>query len=536
MSPLLGKKYINRILVKKQLLISELTDEFGIQYERILNKRFDKIKFIFFVSLKDLRKYLRNRFSYLAANKIVEFIRKNGILNDVYVDDYFKNVCGYIIKSKDKEDLFNDIFETSFLDFDFQEKKDNVYGIYSFDTSQDYNHLSSYIQYRNITIKEFIENNRCNFLRKIGKYPNNYSNEMICNDENYLSLCHYYEELMDNYNRILNDIKAELKDDIDIFNKLQDIRKNLLANNYKKMLEELTAYLSDKDKNTISSGNYTLDEIDFLKVFFYKGQSLNDESKLEASSAEVVQKLLSLYYGEGSEKRNIIQSIKNEREKAAKRYNKQILEAFVFESNCDISDIEIDKDLSICDSELFASFEQENGLEKARLLFFNPYACDEEYLDIHLRHELRHSLTTSVRKEKNLDIVKVGNAEYIYSGEELVAVNNEFYNELLTQAKAIENTKKSFQNGIYILSPDGVSFPNGLTSIYDEFLPQFNKIYSVFPESAIVSQIELNNENLYGFTSLDEIKQMEDNLNEYNIPEDILDNLLSRNGLSKPKH
>ncbi len=534
MNSLLEKKYINKILANKRLLISELTDEFGIQCEGLLNERFDKIKFIFFVSLKNMRKYLRNKYSYLAANKIVKFIRENGIFNSLYINGKFKDICGYTIESKGEEDLFNSIFNTRFLDFDFQEKRESVFGIFAFDTSQDYNLLSSYAQHRNITTEEFIKNNRCDFLRKIGKYPNNYSNEMICNDVNYLSLCHYYEELMKKYNNILEDVKASLKNDIDIFDKLQDIRNKLVVNHYKKMLGELIAYLSDDDRKKVESGNYILDEIDFLKLFFYEEQSLNDASKLETLSEEERQKLFSLYYGENGEKGNIIQRVKEVREKTAKRYNKQILEAFTFEYNCDISEIEIGNDLSLCDSELFTSFEQENGVEKARLLFFDPYACDEEYLDIHLRHELRHSLTSSVRRENNLDIVKVGNAEYIYLGEKLITVNNEFYNELLTQGKAIENTKRSYQNGIYILSPNGVSFPDGLTSIYDEYLEEFNKIYSVIPQNAVVSQIELNNNNLYNFISSDEIKQLEANLHDCNnISEDILAAIISRNIGSK---
>ena len=203
---------------------------------------------------------------------------------------------------------------------------------------------------------------------------------MICNDANYLNLCHYYEGLMQKYNNTLNDVKVKLENDIDIFNKLESIRKKLFVNNYKKMLEELTAYLSDDDKKKVASGNYNLREIDFLNMFFYNGQSLNDESKIETSSAEEIQELYSLYYGESNQKKDIVQIIKNAREKAAKRYNKQILEAFTFESNYDISGIEMDTDLSLSDLQLFASFEQEDGIEKNRLLFFDPYACDEEYL------------------------------------------------------------------------------------------------------------------------------------------------------------
>ena len=534
MNQMIERKYINKILSNKKVLISELTDEFGSEYEGLLNERFDKIKFIFFASLTNYKRYLRKRYSYLAANKIVEFIKENGLLNDVYVDDRFKDICGYIIKSKNEEDLFYNIFDDRLLDFHFEGKYKNVFGIYSFDTSLDYNELSTYAQYRNITTEEFIRNNKCDFLRNIGKYPADYTNEMICNDANYLSLCHYYEGLMQKYNNTLNDVQVKLENDIDIFNKLESIRTKLFVNNYKKMLEELTVYLSDADRKKVINGNYNLDEINFLKIFFYNGQSLNNECKIETSSSEEIQELYSLYYGENNQEKDIVQIIKNAREKAAKRYNKQILEEFTFESNCDISTIEIDNDLSLSDLELFASVGQEDGKEKDRLLFFDPFVCEEEYLDIHLRHELKHLLTSSVRKENDLDIVKVGNAEYKYLKDELVAVDNEIYNELLVQKKAIENTKASFEKGIYILSPKGIAFPNGLTSVYDEYLPEFDKIYSVIPQSAMVSQIEKDNEELYKFISLDEIKRVEDSLLNYKkIPDDILGPNLSGNKKSK---
>lgn len=52
----------------------------------------------------------------------------------------------------------------------------------------------------------------------------------------------------------------------------------------------------------------------------------------------------------------------------------------------------------------------------------------------------------------------------------------------------------------------------------------------MIPQSAMVSQIERNNENLYSFISLDEIKKLEDSLQDYNnIPDDILAPDLSGN-------
>ena len=62
---------------------------------------------------------------------------------------------------------------------------------------------------------------------------------------------------------------------------------------------------------------------------------------------------------------------------------------------------------------------------------------------------------------------------------------------------------------------------------------EFSKIYRVLPQVAVISQIELNNENLYSFISQDEIKQLEEGLYDYNISDDILNTILSRNVGSK---
>ena len=58
MNSLIEKKYISKIKANKDLLISELTDEFGIQYKELLEERFDKINFIFFVSIENFANYI----------------------------------------------------------------------------------------------------------------------------------------------------------------------------------------------------------------------------------------------------------------------------------------------------------------------------------------------------------------------------------------------------------------------------------------------------------------------------------------------
>ena len=123
MNSMFAKKYISQILSNKSVLISELTEEFGNEYEEVLKERFDKIKFIFFSGLKNYKKYLIKKYSYLVANKITEFIKENGILNDVYVDEQFKDICGYTVKSENEEELFYCIFNSVFLEFNFEKNE-----------------------------------------------------------------------------------------------------------------------------------------------------------------------------------------------------------------------------------------------------------------------------------------------------------------------------------------------------------------------------------------------------------------------------
>ncbi|UKI57633.1 MAG: hypothetical protein L6V81_10055 [Clostridium sp.] len=73
--------------------------------------------------------------------------------------------------------------------------------------------LNTYAQNRNISVLEFVRNNRCDFLRNIGRYPKDYSNEMILKDINYSNLCNYYEELMKKSIMLfLNDIQVSMQD------------------------------------------------------------------------------------------------------------------------------------------------------------------------------------------------------------------------------------------------------------------------------------------------------------------------------------
>ena len=531
MNSLFEGKYISRILANKDVLISELVDDFGIQYRDLLNERFDEIKFVIFTCMDNLRVDINRKYSLWIANKIIELFKDNGISDDIYIDDKFKEISGYQIEPLNNRNIFNSIFNSMFVSFNFTFQSKEVFGIFSFDNSLDYNYLSEYARNRNTTPEEFIINNRCDFLRGIGKYPENYTNQMIVDDENYPNYCQFYENVVKKYYSIIDDANKKFKNEIDFYNKLYNFRNNLFTNCYKKLLGELIEYLSDDDRKKVESSNYDLIDIDFLKTFFSFGQGLLDESKFETASIEEKKKMLFSYYGDNEDRKELTQKLIEVRRKYAKEYERQILKLFIIESNCDLDDINLGIDLSIQDYSNFAFFVEDGVSKKDRFLFLNPFSCKDECLDIHLRHELRHSLTSSVRRENGLTIVKTGNTEFIYSGEELIEKKNELYNELITQMSSLDKTRKSYCNGIYILSTEGSSFPKKSSSDYDHMIPEFQKLYGILPKDVLNSQIELNNDNLYKFISSDEIKKIEDGLSDFftqKIPDDVLDSIKSR--------
>lgn len=51
---------------------------------------------------------------------------------------------------------------------------------------------------------------------------------MICSDIKYSKWCSYYEELMKKYNAIIKKVQEQLKDEIELFNKLENTRKKSL--------------------------------------------------------------------------------------------------------------------------------------------------------------------------------------------------------------------------------------------------------------------------------------------------------------------
>ena len=517
-----GNNYINKILAHKDLLISELTDEFGKEYEDLLRERFDKIEFIFFVSIYDFSTYVRRKYSELAASKVVDHIKNYKGLENAYVDDKFKHIAGYAVSVKNNDDLLFSYFRNYILTFVLEDNDENYFGVYSFGEFKNLERLHSLAVSRNMTDEEFITNNRCEFLREIGVYPIDYSNEMICNDENYSSLCEKYKEFIEKYKSIVNGCREELKNEIDILNKMKGIREKIYFSVCNKMLKELSMFLSDDDRKKVDSGDYSISDIAFLNVFFDDPEKIGDKSKLESESDDKIKELLSTYYGENANRDIDISKVKLARESASKFFNKQMAEALVFETNCDISNVNFNMDLSTVYGEMFSDFEQENGIEKHRYIFFNPYASDENTIDIHLRHELRHSLTSSVQKIDGFDIVKVGNAEFVCKKDEIIESNNDFYNELITQKRAVDNTRKSFKKGIYILSPYGAKFPNGYTSAYDVYFNQFNEILDLIPKEVLNSQIELSNKNLYSVFSKEAIKDIERAILDGNIPVNLL--------------
>ncbi|MDE6285040.1 MAG: hypothetical protein K2M17_04775 [Bacilli bacterium] len=165
-------------------------------------------------------------------------------------------------------------------------------------------------------------------------------------------------------------------------------------------------------------------------------------------------------------------------------------------------------DLLSTTNEHFVETVTENGEIKDIIIFFCPFFY--YHLDLHLRHEIRHALTTTSRRiTDDIEEIKVGNRIQVFQNGTLISEILNDYNEYVTQYEAIKETKESYERGIYILSPEGEEFSRGATTSYDEYLPYFEILYKGLPASAKRSQIEDSNDSLYRVVSENTLIQYE---------------------------
>ncbi len=153
-----------------------------------------------------------------------------------------------------------------------------------------------------------------------------------------------------------------------------------------------------------------------------------------------------------------------------------------------------------------------SGSEKQEtVIFFCPFKSVPGYEDVDLRHEIRHGITSSGSVDGNITKNKVGNLIEKFVGNKSVECELLNWNEWVTQIEAKRETRAAFSEDIYIISKPGIRNRNvtGNFCGYDKYLPLFEIIYSAIPASAMQSQIELSNDSLYRFISLEQLTEIE---------------------------
>lgn len=528
------RDYYREILEKKDILINELVEEFGEKVRPLLEERFAKIKWLFFVGIPNLQREINQKYSENAATTTLDFIKNYIGFDDVYIDDSFYETSGMVINSKPRSSL-NKIYGKNLITFDivYENIQDEVIGIWAFNPNINMEKVKIYGEHRGKTTREMLDSLRCSFLRFLKKYPEEYTDEQIIKDANYQHYCEYYSSGIQSFIGLMEKNKECISEELDLYNHIIENKSKIYINAFKSILRNsLYPYLSASDKIIVDSNeDFHLEDVSMMYQIFYCNQELAQESKVESMTDEELQELINSSDNQFTKDIDVRKIVKTAREeannKAINDYNKLV----IFAGNTDLSEEDIDLDLSKLDGRMISVFKNDDGKETGRFIAFDPYASPEENYDVHLRHELRHSLTSSVSKDLNgIAIVKIGNNLYYYLEDNLIGSENTDFNEYFTQKRALENTKKAYEKGVYILTPPGVKSPTPITSGYDEYLPEFDKIYACLSENAKRSQIELTNANLYKEISVISIKDLEDRIShEEKLDEETLRKLIGNN-------
>lgn len=527
------KDYYGKILEKKDILINELVDEFGEDIKPSLEENFDKIKFVFFTGIPNLRKEINQKYSEKAATTTLNFLKDFIGFEGAYINDSFYDISGYTIDGKPR-DVLNNIYGDNLITFDlsYDKLQNKINGIWSFNPNINMEKVKSYGYHRGKTAEEMLNSLRCSFLRYLKIYPDDYTDEQIIQDSNYNAYCEHYSSGVLKYIKEMEEDKECVSEELDLLNYLTTNISKIYIDALKSIIKDfLYPYLSASDKSIVDSNpNFRLEDISMMNRLFFYNQDLEQESRVETMSDEELQEFINsednLFTSDIDVKKIVKEAREQANKKAIREYNKLV----IFSTNMNLSEECLDIDLSKLDGQMISIFNQDNGVEKGRFIAFDPYASPEENYDVHLRHELRHSLTTSVSTNKDgIVIVKVGNDLFYYLDDNLIGEENNSFNEYFTQKRALENTKTSYEKGIYIITPDYVKSPTPITSGYDEYLPEFNKIYACLSQSARRSQIEPTNENLYKELAPISIKDLENKIfNGEVLDEETLRKLISK--------
>lgn len=518
--------YCRKILEKKDILIDELVDEFGEETKTLLDQNFDKINFLFFIGIPNLRNQINQKYSKKAADTTLDFIKNFIGFQGAYIDEEFYDISGYTIDGNPRNAL-NNIYGENLITFDlsYNHLENNIKGIWSFNPDIDMEKIKRYGEIRGKTTIEMLTSLRCTFLRYLRKYPEEFTDEQIISDLHYQEYCEYYSNGIKKYLCDMEENQKCVSEELALLNYLMVNKSKIYLESLRSILRDyLYPYLSEFDKRVVdSNADFKLEDVSLMHQIFYYNQDLEQPSKAELMSADEINELVTLPSNNFSKDIDVRKIVKEARENANKKAINEYNKLVVFNTNMDLAKETPNIDLSKLDGEMISIFEQEEGIEKGRYIVFDPYASPEENYDVHLRHELRHSLTTSMSTNQDgIVIIKVGNNLFFYLDNQLIGSENTDFNEYFTQKKALENTKEAYKHGIYVLTPPNTQAPTPITSCYDEYLPEFDKIYFCLSSKARHSVIELTNENLYNEIPPISIKDLESKISHGEILDETI--------------
>ena len=192
--------YCRKILEKKDILIDELVDEFGEETRTLLDQNFDKINFLFFIGIPNLRKQINQKYSKKAADTTLDFIKNFIGFQGAYINEEFYELSGYTIDGKPRN-VLNNIYGENFITFDLAPNhlKNNIEGIWSFNPDIDMEKVKRYGESRGKTSIEMLTSLKCTFLRYLKKYPEDFTDEQIISDSHYQEYCEYYSNGIKKY-------------------------------------------------------------------------------------------------------------------------------------------------------------------------------------------------------------------------------------------------------------------------------------------------------------------------------------------------
>lgn len=448
--------WYEKIRRNRDNFIDYYVKQFGEENRNLIMKRFDSLKFCFYINPNDIKYWcaLQLNDDYVIAT--YQFLKS--CASELNIDissislDLDKTDGEIFLKINDEkiEKKINALFGIGTIGHSYEDDDFNFFNLYSFRELTDFikGEGKNYVNPQQKLIERQLL-----FLSDIGEItikgiPSDYFKTEECD-------------------QFINSVK---------FKKL--------TNKYQKLAKIALKFKKEVD-------------VKYQSLIDYMNKSLLIEQK-------IFQKYDNLKQGE-----NDLAKIKEYEQLCKKAIAKSRIVCGNFDFSNSLNEEVLDCILDSVDTQFTITGNDENYLDS--VILFCPFRSIPGYEDVDLRHEIRHAMTSSITKNKNTTIFKIGNKIEILAGEECIESYLSDYNEWVTQIEAKKETKDAFSKGIYIISKPSLKNHNfvGKTSYYDKFLSFFEIIYNTLPVTAKQSQIEVSNESLYNVISLKQLTDIE---------------------------